>query len=663
MNDIHQHIIARLKQQARLSGAGDRRKRHKAGTAAAIAQNEANTTSQQNLIAVYNKLNESLLAIEKENSSVSIGIEKLINKQRELAANVQTTSKQLNILAQRNADLQKSFGLSVEAAGALGYKLDGLASKLGVSRAAAEKQYNAISKLTGGTRQQIGKLQELNTYYTVNRGLTQDMTDGLLAFAAAQTEGGTDDEIQKQVLSQQKLYAAIEKTTGILGAQQDIEEGIGKAAAGTRLTFKKYPAQLGMAVMKAKALGLELSDLEAIGDNLLNIESSVGEELNYQLLTGHRLVDGQGKSLTNKYRELYLTGKSAEAAQTLANIVTQEGDTLENNMLARKQMAKTLGIEEEKLNSIVEKRKLIKGLTDASGKPLSVDLVGKTGKDLEDAIRKSMEGKKQSDIDAAVKAMAEKDDIRSPEAKTADILASIEANGIKLQMTTKTTDPKTGKQTAEYDASIIANAAAASTTLVSKFKTTMEEQFQDFIKSNAEIVGQNTLMQKRMDIHAGSNYMLLSDALKSTGGLTGGLTAAFDKAIKEITDEIPISFKTALTGATITDLTVTNLHTGIPAVDTDDAVMINDGIRFNPRDKFRTINDGMTVAGTNVGGLDRYAAQLERRDRNFEQSMKQVVASMATAVTTAIERANLKVNMDRTFAGSSMNPRGKYGGA
>lgn len=653
MNDIHQHIIARLKQQARLAGGIDPRRKKQAIAEQNKAINEANINSVQKLKSVYESLNASLLAIEESEAVVSIGIEKLINKQRELAANIQTTSKQLNILAERNANLQKSFGLNVDAAGKLGYELDGLASKLGVSRDEAEKQYKAISKLTGGTRQQIGKLQDLNKYYTVNRGLSQDATDGLLAFAAAQTKGGTDEEIQKQVVAQSQLYDKIEETIGIQGARQTIEESIGKAAASTRLTFKKYPAQLGMAVMKAKALGLELADLETIGDNLLNIESSVGEELNYQLLTGHRLVDDQGKSLTNKYRELYLTGKGAEAAQTLANIITQEGDTLENNMLARKQMAKTLGIEENQLSSIVEKRKLIKGLTDASGKPLSVDLVGKTGKDLEAGIRKAMEGKTEKEIEAAVTAMKEKDDIRSPEAKTADILASIEANGIKLQMTNAKGD---------YDPSIIEDAAVASTKLVNDFKTQMDGSFKDFIKNNAEMVGELTLMQKRVNTDANSNYMLLSDALKSTGGAKAGLTKVFDEFIKTTVANIPDAFKAAITGTPITDLTVTNLHVADSSTPKDDAIMINDGIRFNSRDKFRTINDGMTVAGTNVGGLDRYAAQLEKRDRNFEQSMSRLMTTMAANITQAIQRANLKVNIDRTFGGTSMNPRGKFGG-
>ncbi len=35
--------------------------------------------------------------------------------------------------------------------------------------------------------------------------------------------------------------------------------------------------------------------------------------------------------------------------------------------------------------------------------------------------------------------------------------------------------------------------------------------------------------------------------------------------------------------------------------------------------------------------------------------------NMSTAITQAIQRANLKVNIDRSFGGSSLNPRGKYG--
>jgi hypothetical protein len=400
--------------------------------------------------------------------------------------------------------------------------------------------------------------------------------------------------------------------------------------------------------MKAKALGLELEDLETVGDNLLSIESSVGEELNYQLLTGHRLVDNNQKSLTNKYRELYLSGKSEEAAQTLYDIIDKEGDTLENNLLARKQMAKVLGVEEDKVAKIVEKRKLMKNLIDEStGKPLSVDIFSKTGKELQDYLAKNT----KVTTETLEQIMAEDKSVEPPDERTARILESFEANGIKLQM-----------GTAEGAEKLITSTAEATKKMVEDFGVTMGKgsQFQTFISGYARTIGDLSIEFEKFNKDDGIINSLFK-LEKSVGGMEAAVATYAEKALSAVIDNAGPALKNAFGDAAnkIENMTVTNLNTGTAIK--DDAVMINDGIRFNPRDKFRTINDGMTVAGTNVGGLDRYAAQLEKRDRTFEQNMSRMVANMASTITQAIERANLKINIDRSFGGTSMNPRGKYG--
>jgi hypothetical protein len=649
MNDIHQHIIARLKQQARHSNI---QPTESAADRAARLKKEADLINvlgdeSKALKNIYLELNTTIQALSKSDTARATGIGKLIKTQQDLAANMQTLSKGANALAERNNKLQKAFGLSVNSAAALGYELDATAASMKISRGQAEANYKAISKLTGGFGQNVKGLQKLNQYYTVNRGLSQEAADGLLIFAsnqAALDEKGklTEDSLDAQTLAIRNQFAAIENLTGIKGAQLEIEHEIGKATSSTRLTFSKYPGQLGMAVMKAKALGITLSDLETVGDNLLNIESSVGEELNYQLLTGRRLVDGQGKSLTNKYRELYLSGKSEEAAQTLNDIMTQEGDTLEGNMLARQQMAKVLGLELNQVSTIVEKRKLMKNLIDKStGKALTVDIFSKTGDDLKAYLAANTD----ANLTTISEIMDKDKSVETPEERSAKVLESIEAKGIMLQM-----------GSAKGAQELINDTAAATEQMITSFGTTMETKFAEFTSAFATKLGKQQISREgtTTDLNA-----VIDDLFKLASGFGGatGLIADWSQNVLSVT---PSTISTAFNGSRIETMTVEKLAT--PTATVPDGVMINDGIRFNPRDKFRTINDGMTVAGTNVGGLDRYAAQLERRDRNFEQSMKKVVASMAAAVTTAIQRANLTVNIDRTFAGSSLNPRGKFGG-
>jgi hypothetical protein len=93
---------------------------------------------------------------------------------------------------------------------------------------------------------------------------------------------------------------------------------------------------------------------------------------------------------------------------------------------------------------------------------------------------------------------------------------------------------------------------------------------------------------------------------------------------------------------------------------TQDGVMMHDGVvNFNPRDKFTRVNDGMTVAGTNVGGIDRFAAQMEKRDAKFEQTMTRLISTMASQTKLALESANITITPDRTFSSNSLN-KGRY---
>ena len=651
MNEYTQHIVSRLKQQARHGGTILTESEEDANARkqkASQLQNAAD--SAERVKGIYDDLAKSITKLTATEAGLANGISKMIKLQQELSSKTLDTIKSINTLAQRNSDLQKTFGLSVSKAAAVGDELDVLSVSLGTSRANVEKNYVAMSKLTGGMVQNSKSLQKLNQYYTVNRGLTQEAANGLLMFASSQAQVDANGKLTEQSLENQSgllrnQFAAIEKVTGIKGAQLEIETAIGTAASKTRLTFGKYPSQLGVAVMKAKALGLELADLEAVGDNLLNIESSVGEELNYQLLTGHRLVDNQGKSLTNKYREAYLTGKASDATDALNKIIDQEGDTLNNNLLARQQMAKTLGIEEDQLAKIVEKRKLMKNLiNEATGKPISIDLfTDLKGQELEQALKDS--GAASKDIAAIMK----QDDTRSPEARAADSLASIETKGIKIQ-----TDAAGGSE------KIINATLEASEQMVKDFGAMLGKDGSLGIYMTAfnEGLGKIQLEREKYDTGADSIIQKLLNIEKGRGG-TDALIATYAEQLAGAVNTLSTPLQNMLKGAKVEDMTVNNLNTG--AEIKNDAVMINDGIRFNPRDKFRTINDGMTVAGTNVGGLDRYASQLEKRDRTFEQNMSRMISNMATNITQAIERANLKINVDRTFTGTSMNPRGKYG--
>ena len=98
--------------------------------------------------------------------------------------------------------------------------------------------------------------------------------------------------------SQLELAKSLEDTTGLQGLTRDLVADMANLAPQLQLQFSRIPGNLELAVLKARTLGTTFGEIASIGNKLLDIESSIGGELEYQLLSGQRLVDQNGKSLT-----------------------------------------------------------------------------------------------------------------------------------------------------------------------------------------------------------------------------------------------------------------------------------------------------------------------------------------------------------------------------
>ncbi len=258
-------------------------------------------------------------------------------------------AKDLTILEQRFTGLQTSMGLTIEQTAVLGQNIDDFAENIGVGG-------KAIIELQKGLKGVIGPFSKMSDLITESSGFGKDM---LRTSKALQMNLRLSSDIaNKYIEMASQSGKGLEKTLadhiqisnyiegqvrGIEVTQEMISE-MATQTADVSLHFGRLPGQLELAVIKSKQLGINMAQLKTTGDNLLNIETSIGQEMEYQLLSGRRLVDNQGKSLTNKYREQMLAGKSSDMASTLNQILEQEGKTLRTNMFARKQMAELLNM-------------------------------------------------------------------------------------------------------------------------------------------------------------------------------------------------------------------------------------------------------------------------------------------------------------------------------
>jgi len=306
--------------------------------------------------------------------SVIVGLNDDVNKllyaygqletqNQDLVDSVTAYTDQLNILDKRNKSINETFGVGTKAAAQLSMTYQKLANTLGVFNGEQAITYgNSIRKMLPMYKQQgkendkqMQNLMAIQHVLTTNMGLTEEDAANFSMYASKAGENAASNlEVAKQAA------ALAGDENGSLGYMKMIVEGISGLGADMQLQYGRLGGNLEIATLKANKLGVELQDLADTGTSLLNIESSIGEELEYQLLTGRRLVDQQsGESLTNMFRQATLMGDMSKQADTLNTILEQEGATLENNLFARQQMSKLLGMDELSLSRALQKKKLL----------------------------------------------------------------------------------------------------------------------------------------------------------------------------------------------------------------------------------------------------------------------------------------------------------------
>jgi len=338
----------------------------------------------------------------------------------------------VDIIERRFKDLQQTFGLSIEQAAAFGENIDNLAEKLGTGGDAVQALIIGMKSLTGifASNKSFGQAKTATAAYEdvliktsktlrMHLGLTSDLANKYMELYDDSNVGGMDKQLAYHV----NITKAIEDQIGGIEITKDVIQDLASLTADIALHYNKYPADLELAVIKAKQLGINMAQLNTTGQGLLNIESSIGQEMEYQLLSGRRLVDNQGNSLTNAYRMATIQGKANDQAKIMHEILKREGKTLRTNAFARKQMSELLNMDESTLAKMLKKEEILEKL-DPTGQ-----LMGLTGKDLEQKL--ATMGASATEI-ADVMAS---EDVRSTDQKLVELLDIMTTKGIKAMIT------------------------------------------------------------------------------------------------------------------------------------------------------------------------------------------------------------------------------------
>jgi hypothetical protein len=353
-----------------------------------------------------------------EAAATSVGANQMALKFQQVGKVLKDIADKAIFFERRNAELNKSFGITSRAAANLGKSLDEIANTFSLSSGQVRAYAGSIKNLFP-LYNQAGK--QSNTFYQgmiqtqhvlqTGLGMSEDAANNFSQYAM---QGGKNAAVFTNALSE---MADSMDPGGTMGYFNMMVRDIADAGAEMQLQFGKIPEDFAAAALKAKKFGLGLKQIQTTAAKMLDIESSIGAELEYQLLSGKRLVDANGQSLTNAFRQATITGNATEAADIMNQILDDQGDILTDNLFARQQMAQLMGIEEQALASALQKRNIIEKAGEAG---IKIDLDGGKLVDGINAAKTALE--KGAIDDVEFKKLVDKVDTRTTDNRLDQIL-------------------------------------------------------------------------------------------------------------------------------------------------------------------------------------------------------------------------------------------------
>ena len=614
--------ILRLKQQPR-QGTTDPPKRVTKPTQTQLEISAAMTEMKSGLSdlgEMVNDYSQVVDALNKEHLGLQTGIGKLAKVFDDYETSIVATIKSATFLEQRNKALNKSFGITSITAAALGESYDDMAETLNTGGENIRKyaqNVNAMlpgmAKIIAGNEKFRTRLLGTNQFLTEHVDLTAAVSNGYEMFAA-----GAGQNSVELLAATSQWAAAFDEATGLTGTFAGIISEIGEMSADIQTTYNKMPGSLEKSVVKAKLLGTSFAKIEAMATKMLDIETSVGQELEYQLLSGKRLVNQEGESITEKLRIAKLSGNPEEQVKAMNELLSSQGDIIDgNNYYAKQQLENLTGFTVAELTRQRQTQKLMEqgGMDKAKIEEfMNMDPTSftKALRDVTDANSKTLLAK-----------LKESEGQKTTDELYADMLKRERTEGIKVMLGGVS-------QTA---------AISGARTEVQGSEKASAEYIQKFATSGAaNAIGQLQLM--------GSTISATLTPLESFGKTLPVIGETMNAFITETKGYIEKAFGTSTSGTTGVEATTGDTgFAGVPVTPVKDGI-----ISFNPADKFTTVQ---LLASTERGQLNKAAETLTGGGNNGTAVVDP--APIAAAIMAALSKMSVSVNYDVGKAAEAAN--------
>tara|TARA_Y100000389_G_C17460804_1_gene521508 strand:+ start:1746 stop:3785 length:2040 start_codon:yes stop_codon:yes gene_type:complete len=259
-------------------------------------------------------------------------------------------------------DLQKNLGLSYEASRDLQLELATTAynsKDILITSQELNKSFTELASTTGIVSDFGGDTLMTMTMLTQQLGLGVKEASQLALLARSQGED-TESTLENTV----ETVNAINKQNGVAISAKEVLNDISTASKSIVVSLGMSPSILAEAATEARALGLNLEDVDKIAGSLLDFESSIANELKAEVLLGKEINLEKARQAALNNDLVTLTeeiGKNEAITESFAT----------GNRIQQEAAAAALGMSRDELANMVYQQEILtlgaEGFKDAYG--------------------------------------------------------------------------------------------------------------------------------------------------------------------------------------------------------------------------------------------------------------------------------------------------------
>ena len=269
---------------------------------------------------------------------------------------------------QANFRVARSMNISVDQAAAMRKQFDGIA--------------NSSGNLVMNSTRMLQSYIEIGSQLGINAQLSDDIYQNdvklrdILGLEAESRKvlvdqsivtGRNAEELTKSAIG---TVGAFNKLVGTSFKWTSILSEASKLGGYLGLTLTKYPEKIYKAITATKTLGMDLKQLDVTASSFLDFETSIGKEMEAQVLTGKNL------NLT-KAREAAMNNDYVTLSAEIAKNIGSAGEYLSMNRFKQEAIAAAVGLTRDGLSDILKKQEIYTraGVADQKGLVARLELL------------------------------------------------------------------------------------------------------------------------------------------------------------------------------------------------------------------------------------------------------------------------------------------------